>query len=87
MEVAVDQHQDQHQDQGPGQVHESVILEMESGVINVGNMTHFASDCPNSITNEELDQYNSDNQSVLQILAHDNLGRSSSDKAIDHSTL
>ena len=48
---------------------------------------HFASECPNSITDEESDQYNSDSQSVLQILAPKSLSRASSGKAVDHLNL
>ena len=45
---------------------------------------HFASECPYGVTDEEPDWYDSDSQSVLQILAHDNLERSSSSEAINH---
>ena len=44
----------------------------------------------NSVTDEESDWYDSDSQSVLQILVHDsydNVRRTSSGKAIDHLNL
>ena len=47
---------------------------------------HFASNCPNSVMDEESDLYDSDNQSALEILVHyphDDLRRASSGETID----
>ena len=48
---------------------------------------HFASECSNSATDEESDQYDSDRQSALQILAPDSPCRTSSGQGIDHLNL
>ena len=48
-EVVVDPCQDQLEDQGLGQIQESVQIETESGVINVGNMTTLLVIAPNLI--------------------------------------
>ena len=45
---------------------------------------HFANECPNSVTDEESDQYNSDSHTVVQILIPKILSRASSGEPIDH---